>query len=65
MSDDDTIKSSHCSHIVWQAYMAAGCDIDSDKGFVVTPKDIAMSDELKIVQIFGINPKEYKDRFLY
>lgn len=65
MSDDNFVTSSHCSHIVWQAYKAAGCDLDSNKGAVVTPKDIAMSDELRVVQIFGIDPDDYKERFLY
>ena len=60
----EDIDTSHCSHIVWQAYKALGTDLDSNKGKVVTPHDIAMSDELKIVQIYGVNPKEYKDRVL-
>lgn len=54
--------SSHCSHIVWQAYKSQGVDLDNNKGVFVTPKDIAMSDELEVVQIYGINPKNYTDR---
>ncbi|MBE7050600.1 MAG: hypothetical protein E7394_07560 [Ruminococcaceae bacterium] len=65
MSDDVSVASSHCSHIVWQAYKAVGCDLDSNRGSVVTPEDIALSDELRVVQIYGINPEKYKDRFLY
>lgn len=65
MSDNDNIKSSHCSHIVWQAYKAVGCDIDSNRGVIVTPEDIAKSNELNVVQIYGINPEDYDNRFLY
>ena len=54
--------SSHCSHIIWQAYKSAGVDIDRNKGAFVTPKDIAMSDELEVIQIYGVNPKKYSDR---
>lgn len=61
-SDDDEVDSSHCSHLVWQAYKAAGADIDSDKGPVVTPADIAMSKELEIVQIFGMDTENYITR---
>lgn len=61
-SDEAVPTSSHCSHIVWQAYKTAGIDIDENGGFVVTPKDIAMSDKLEIVQIYGINPAHYEDR---
>lgn len=58
-SDQDKPDSSHCAHIVWQAYMAAGTDIDSNKGPIVLPKDIMNSQSLRAVQIFGINPDEY------
>lgn len=54
--------SSHCSHIVWQAYKSQSVDLDNNKGVFVTPKDIAMSDELEVVQIYGINPKKYVER---
>lgn len=64
MSKEEKIKSSHCSHIVWQAYKAVGEDIDQNGGILVTPKDIAKSDKLKVVQIFGLNPDKYKDRIL-
>ncbi len=51
--------SSHCSHIVWQAYKSQGVDIDSDGGTMVTPRDIAKSEKLSVVQILGINPKDF------
>lgn len=54
-----TVDSSHCSHIVWQAYKAVGCDIDSDKGRIVTPYDISGCEDFYPVQIFGINPERY------
>ena len=61
-SGEEIIDSSHCSHIVWQAYKAVGADLDKNGGPVVTPRDVAMSPELEVVQIFGLNPKDYKDR---
>lgn len=56
--------SSHCSHIVWQAYKSVGVDIDQNGGMIVTPKDISLSDKLRVVQIYGINPKNYVNRLL-
>ena len=56
--------SSHCSHIVWQAYKACGADIDNNGGFIVTPKDIALSDKLQVVQLYGINPENFTDRLM-
>ncbi len=61
-SDEEDISSSHCSHIVWQAFKSVGADIDSNGGRIVTPRDVAMSDKLETVQIFGINPKDYEKR---
>jgi len=52
-----SIKGTHCSHLVWQAYRWYGIDLDSDGGLVVTPKDIANSPELEIIQVYGVNPE--------
>ncbi len=49
----------HCSYLVWYAYNYFGYDIDSDGGRLVTSHDILHSEELEIVQIFGMNPKEF------
>jgi len=59
---EDMPISSHCSHIIWQAYKAAGIDIDKTGGIFVTPENLAMSDKLEVIQIYGLNPKYYKDR---
>ena len=61
-SDEKVPSSSHCSHIIWQAYKSAGTDLDSNKGVFVTPKDISMSENLEVIQIFGINPENYTKR---
>ncbi len=61
-SNEKVPESSHCSHIVWQAYKTAGVDIDPNGGIFVTPLNIAMSDKLQVVQIYGLNPEKYKDR---
>lgn len=61
-SDEEVPESSHCSHIVWQAYKAAGVDIDPNGGIFVTPLNIAMSDKLQVVQLYGLNPEKYEAR---
>lgn len=63
-SDEERPESSHCSHIVWQAYKAFGVDIDRDGGPIVTPYDVALSDKLSVVQIYGVNPDKYTPRIL-
>ena len=49
----ERIDSTQCAHLVWQAYCAAGIDLDSNGGWLVTPKDIANSSELELVQAYG------------
>lgn len=51
-----TPSKTNCSHLVWQAYKNAGYDIDSDKGLICTSHDIANSDLLEVVQVFGFDP---------
>ena len=48
--------ATHCSHLVWQAYKHFGYDIDSDGGPLVTCNDIARSDLLEVVQVYGFDP---------
>lgn len=52
----DTIKSTNCSHLVWQVYQWLGTDIDGNGGVQAFPQDIGQSDQLEIVQIWGVNP---------
>ncbi|WP_244648367.1 hypothetical protein [Ruminiclostridium herbifermentans] len=50
--------SVNCSQIIYQAYKHFGYDIDSNQGLFITPEDIAKSNLLSIVQIYGFNPEK-------
>lgn len=52
----DAPKTTHCSHLVWQAFKKFGFDIDSDGGPVCTAKDIANSGCFELIQVFGFDP---------
>jgi len=54
----EELTSTHCSHFIWYAYMKSGLDLDSDGGRIVTPSDIFNSENLSVVQIYGIDPKK-------
>ena len=59
----ENLRSTHCSHFTWYAYMQAGIDLDSNGGKVVTPQNLLYSENLSIVQIYGIDPdKIYSKR---
>ncbi|MBQ9914887.1 MAG: hypothetical protein IJO50_01955 [Clostridia bacterium] len=53
VSQQEKIESTHCSHLVWQAYKAAGLDLDANGGIFVLPKDIAGSGDLELVFAYG------------
>lgn len=52
------LTSTHCSHLVWQAYKNAGYDIDCNGGLVVTPQDIAGSPYFEVIQVYGFDPEK-------
>ena len=52
------LKSTHCSHLVWQAYKNAGFEIDSNGGMIVTPQDIARCDLFEVIQVYGFDPED-------
>ena len=45
---------TQCAHLVWLAYAAYGYDIDSNRGLIVTPKDILNSGLFEVVQTYGM-----------
>ena len=51
----DNVQTTQCAHLVWQAYMAFGYDIDSTGGPVVTPKNIANCDLFEVIQVNGFD----------
>jgi uncharacterized protein YycO len=50
------ITKTYCSHLVWEAFRLFDYDLDSNGGAIVTPRDIANSPKLEVVQIFGVDP---------
>lgn len=53
---EDGLVSTHCAHLVWEAYRQFGYDLDSDGGMIVTPKDLANSPLIELKQVYGMNP---------
>ena len=52
------LKETHCAHLIWAAYMRIGIDLDSNGGKIVTPRQLAASPLLEVVQVTGIDPLE-------
>lgn len=50
---EEKIDGTQCAHLVWQAYYQTGVSLDADGGWLVTPHDLAASDELEIVFAYG------------
>ncbi len=46
-------EKTQCAHLVWYAYKQFGLDLDADGSWLVTPRDIAKSDKLVVIEAFG------------
>ena len=51
----EELRASQCAHFVWYAYKKFGIELDSTGGRVVKPQDIALSDKVEVVQVFGFD----------
>lgn len=49
----------HCSYLVWYAWNHFGYDLDSDSGRLTTVYDLLYSDLLDVIQIYGIDPRQF------
>lgn len=50
------LTATQCSHLVWAAFARHGYDLDATGGWLVTPRDIALSPLLEVVQVYGLPP---------
>ncbi len=48
-----------CAHLIWCAWEHMGYDLDSDGGRLVTVTDLLESDQLEVVQIYGMDPRDF------
>ena len=55
---DGLLAQTHCAHLVWAAYQATGIDLDSNGGRIVTPRQLANSPSLELIQVYGMDPKK-------
>lgn len=53
-SKPGSASGTQCAHLIWLAYASRGYDIDSDRGLIVTPRDIYGSGLFEIVQSYGM-----------
>ncbi len=51
----EELNVSQCAHFVWYAYKKFGIDLDSTGGMVVKPQDIALSNQVEVVQVYGFD----------
>ena len=52
----EPLKETHCAHLVWAAYRKFGIDLDANGGRIITPRQLAASEHLEVVQVYGIDP---------
>lgn len=57
-TEDTSITGTQCAHLIWRAYAQLGYDLDSNGGWIVTPKQLANSPLLEVVQVYGMDPDQ-------
>ena len=58
MTPDFIPSETQCALLIWQAFYHFGYDLDYQNNLFVTPKSLASSPLLEILQIYGFNPKK-------
>lgn len=51
-------QGTQCAHLVWKAYKEAGYDLNTGGSLVITPKMLANSSLLEVVQVCGMDPDQ-------
>lgn len=52
--------AAHCAYLPWYAYMQIGLDLDGTGGRLVTVWDLQKSPLVEIIQVYGLNPADYR-----
>lgn len=52
----ETPIDTHCALLIWQTFNHFGYDLDATGGLFVSPKNIAISPLLEVLQIYGFDP---------
>jgi uncharacterized protein YycO len=56
---DDSQFGLQCAYLVWYAWQHFGYDLDSDRGRLVSSSDLLRSELVEVVQIYGMDPREF------
>ena len=62
-SPEPPLSSVQCAYLPWYAWLRQGFDLDSDGGRLVTLADLAASPLLEVVQVRGVDPALFSDRW--
>lgn len=49
----------HCAYLEWYAWNEFGYDLDANGGRLVTAGDLLRSDLVEVVQVYGLDPREF------
>lgn len=53
---NDRTDRTQCTHMIWKSFYDFGIDLNSGGGLLITPRDIANSPHVELVQVFGFDP---------
>lgn len=56
---EDAPHTAHCAYLPWYCWKRFGIDLDSGKNDLVSVENIAKSDQVEVLQVFGLDPDQY------
>lgn len=59
------IPKTQCAHVVWYAYNRLGFNLVNENKSMILPFDLANSDNLEVVQVFGFDLEKKWDKLVY
>ena len=58
------IPKTQCAHVGWGVYNRSGFNLVNENKLMILPFDLANSDRLEVVQVFGFDLEKKWDKFV-
>lgn len=64
-TNKESIQSTQCAHLIWYAFHLFGVELTDPGKSLILPFDLANSDALEVVQVYGFDPDTLWDALFY
>lgn len=65
LTHNDSVPKTQCAHVVWYAYNKFGVNLVKKNKLMILPYDLANSDGVEVVQVFGFDLGKKWDKLIF